>query len=187
MPLEIELLSVGGNMSKMKRKCLQKEISTGARTGLLKRLWQGTRAQELVEFAFVVWILLGFLILVFWVGRAYSVYQAVERAAREGARVYLASSCATCGNTAATSAAAQAAADGVLTAASLDPALATVNPSTVVLVPANLPNYSEVDGVSVQVTYPYRVRLPLLGFLSRRRGRTPTVDITSTVVMKQEY
>ncbi len=167
-------------------KCLQKETSRRGWTAFRRRLSSDTHGTELVEFAFVVWILMGLMILVFWVGRAYSIYQAVERAAREGARVYLASTCATCGN-------AQndptAAINRVLAAASLDPTLAVPAPTFTanqVLVPSNLPNYGQVSGVTVKVTYPFQTGLPELRFMRRSR-RIATIDITATVSMNQEY
>jgi Flp pilus assembly protein TadG len=168
-------------------KCLQKEISTRTRPASLRRLKTETRGAELVEFAYVIWILMGLLILVFWCGRAYSVYQAVERAAREGARVYLASTCATCGN-------AQndptATIDRVLSAASLDPAQAIPPPTFTpnqVLVASNPPNSTQVSGVTVVVSYPLQLNMPLLSWFSANPAMVPSVTIRSTVSMRQEY
>ncbi|HET6145122.1 MAG TPA: TadE/TadG family type IV pilus assembly protein [Candidatus Acidoferrales bacterium] len=170
----------------MTENCLQKETSARKLASFFRRLKSGTSGQELVEFAFVLWILMALYILVFWCGRAYSIYQAVERAAREGARVYLMSTCATCGNTQNDP---TAAINGVLTAASLDPAQAIPAPTFTpnqVFVPANSPNYDQVSGVTVIVNYPFTVNLPLLGFL-QSNGTIPPITITSTVSMKQEY
>jgi Flp pilus assembly protein TadG len=168
-------------------KCLQKEITARARPTLLRRLRRETRGAELVEFAAVIWILMGLLILVFWCGRAYSVYQAVERAAREGARVYLASTCATCGN-------AQndptATINQVLSAASLDPTQALPPPTFTpnqVLVASNPPNSTQVSGVTVVVHYPLQLNMPLLSWMSATPSMIPTIMISSTVSMSQEY
>ncbi len=132
-----------------------------------------------------IWILMALIFWFFGVGRAYSIYQAVERAAREGARVYLASTCATCGNTQGDP---TAAINRVLMAASLDPAQALVPPPQFnqALVAGNLPNYGQVSGVTVTVTYPFQTGLPMLRFLRRSR-RIGTINITATVSMNQEY
>jgi Flp pilus assembly protein TadG len=184
--MEIELLFKRGGRGESMEKCLQKETFTRRITSSFRRLKSGTSGQELVEFAFVIWILMALYILVFWCGRAYSIYEAVERAAREGARVYLMSTCATCGN-------AQndptAAINGVLTAATLDPAQSIPAPTFTpnqVLVPSNLPNYDQISGVTVTVNYPFQVNLPLLGWMSSS-GTIPLINISSTVSMKQEY
>jgi len=167
-------------------KCLQKETFTRMRTVLRRRFACDTRGQELVEFAFVIWILMALYILVFWCGRAYSIYQAVERAAREGARVSLMSSCATCGNAPNDP---TTAINDALTAASLDPSLALPAPTiqqNQTLVPSNSPNYDQVSGVTVTVNYPFQVNLPLLGWMNSS-GTIPSITITSKVSMKQEY
>lgn len=172
-------------------KCLQKEISGRVRVSLYGRLASDTRGQQLMEFAFVVWILMALLILVFWVGRAYSVYQAVERAAREGARVYLASPCATCGSDTGDTVAATTAINNTLAAATLDPTQQTppspVITNAVALVAADSPYYGQVSGVTVTVTYPLQLNLPFLGFLSATPGGIPSVPISSTVSLRQEY
>jgi Flp pilus assembly protein TadG len=166
-------------------KCLQKETFTRVRRVFGRRLASDTRGQELVEFAFVFWILMALYILVFWCGRAYSIYQAVERAAREGARVSLMSSCATCGNAPNDP---TTAINDALTAASLDPSLASITPPAFnqTLVPSNSPNYDQVSGVTVTVGYPFQVNLPLLGWMTSS-GAIPLINISSTVSMKQEY
>src|SRR5215470_6419695 len=53
---------------------------------------------ELVEAAFVLPILLTILLGTIWMGRAYMVYEAITRSAREGARYEVLPTCATCGN-----------------------------------------------------------------------------------------
>lgn len=181
--MEIELLSERGGRGKLMEKCLQKETSTRKLASFFRPLKSGTSGQELVEFAFVLWILMALYILVFWCGRAYSIYQAVERAAREGARVSLMSSCATCGDAPNDP---TAAINGVLSAASLDPTIASVSPINQVLVAGNSPNYDQVSGVTITVSYPFQVNLPLLGFL-QSSGAIPPITISSTVSMKQEY
>ncbi len=61
--------------------------------------WADERAAELVEAALVLPILLTLLLGIFWIGRAFNVYETITRAAREGARYAVLPSCASCGNT----------------------------------------------------------------------------------------
>jgi len=157
-------------------KCLQKETWTRVCGNFLRQLASDSRGNELVEFASVVPVLMMLLIGIFWFGRGYSVYQALGRAAREGARVALAPTCATCGDSVV---GATATIDNALTNSSLDPALANITVSrSQVLVPGNLPNYDQVPGVTVTIRYPLRLRMP---FLPRR------INLTSVVSMRQEY
>ncbi len=67
--------------------------------GCCRTGWADERAQELVEAALVLPILLTFLLGIFWIGRAFNVYETITRAAREGARYAVLPSCASCGNT----------------------------------------------------------------------------------------
>jgi Flp pilus assembly protein TadG len=53
---------------------------------------------ELFEFALIGPLLLTLMLGILWMGRAYSVYEGITRAAREGARYAVLPSCATCGN-----------------------------------------------------------------------------------------
>ncbi|HKT11893.1 MAG TPA: TadE family protein [Terriglobia bacterium] len=60
------------------------------------RRWAEDSAAELVEAAFVLPLLLMLMLGIFWLGRAYNVYETITRAAREGARYAVLPSCATC-------------------------------------------------------------------------------------------
>lgn len=62
----------------------------------LARKWQEDSGAELVEAAFVLPLLLMLLMGIFWLARAYNVYETITRAAREGARYAVLPSCATC-------------------------------------------------------------------------------------------
>src|SRR5581483_163858 len=67
--------------------------------GLLLRMSiAGENGVELVEAAFVLPVLLTILLGTIWTGRAYMVYEAITRSAREGARYEVLPNCATCGN-----------------------------------------------------------------------------------------
>ena len=61
--------------------------------------WTPSTGAELLEMAFILPTLLSLVIGVIWLGRAYNVYESMTRAAREGARVAVANTCASCGNT----------------------------------------------------------------------------------------
>jgi len=155
--METELLLERGGTGKLMAKCLQTETSTGVWTRLRRRLVSDTRGQELVEFAFLFPVLMMLLMGIFYFGRAISVYEALGRAAREGARVALASSCATCGDSTNNTAAAQAAIDNALTAASLDPALALPTPTINQTTGADTgdPANYQFNAVTVTVSYPF--------------------------------
>ena len=72
-----------------------------------------------MEMALALPLLLTLLIGIFWGSRAYNIYETITRAAREGARVAVAPSCATCGNTSPTSSTIQTAVDNVLASANM--------------------------------------------------------------------
>jgi|HubBroStandDraft_3_1064219.scaffolds.fasta_scaffold417809_1 Flp pilus assembly protein TadG len=161
-------------------KCLQKEISTSPGPGLLRRLRADIRGQELVEFAFVFPILFALLIGIFWLGRMVSVYEAIERAAREGARAALATTCASCGD-ANNYGAAATAVNNALTAASLDPTLATVSPPAQAVLNTGDPANYQVNGVTEIVTYPVQLNIPFTSV------NGVTINLSSTVTMRQEF
>jgi TadE-like protein len=62
----------------------------------LVRKWREDSGAELVEAALVLPMLLMLVLGIFWLGRAYNVYETITRAAREGARYAVLPSCATC-------------------------------------------------------------------------------------------
>ena len=136
----------------MKHMCLQKEISTRVHASLPRRLASDARGAELLEFALVLPVLVSLLLGAVWIGRAVSVYQALGRAAREGARVYLASTCAkSCGNgqTDPTTTI-----DNALTAASLDYTQASVSfNNNQTLDPGDPANYQVAGVTAVSYTH----------------------------------
>jgi len=103
-------------------------MTTAVKTRRLRRSSRWTRESgaELMEMAFVLPILLSLLFGVIWLGRAYNIYETMTRAAREGARVAAASSCATCGNAAATVANVENAVMNSLSAANIDTTKVTI-------------------------------------------------------------
>jgi Flp pilus assembly protein TadG len=179
--LEIELLFEAGGRVKLMAKCLQKETFTRVRALFRKRLAADTRGQELMEFALVLPAVMMLLMGIFYLGRAISVYEALGRAAHEGARAVLATSCATCGN-AVNYGAATTPINNALLAASLDPSQATVSsPSAIVpLNPGDPTNY-QVNGVTVQIQYPVQLNIPFTSL------NATTITLSQTVTMRQEF
>jgi Flp pilus assembly protein TadG len=106
--------------------------SQGRRRGAVR--WTRTSGSQLVEMALILPVLLSLLLGVVWIGRAYNIYETMTRGAREGARVAAASSCASCGNTAATVASVENAVLDSLTASNID--------TTKVLIPTCAGNLS---------------------------------------------
>ena len=162
-------------------KCLQKETFTRIRTVFRRRLASDTRGQELLEFALVLPALLMLLLGIVYLGRAVSVYQALGRAAREGARVALAPTCATCGDTN-NYAAGQTAITEALQADSLDPSLVVPAPTiTPILLNGSDPTNYQVNGVTVQVYYQFPLNIPFTGL------NGTTLTLSQTVTMRQEF
>jgi hypothetical protein len=78
--------------------CLRYRTLQGVKRFFLRTVINGESGVELVEAAFVLPVLLMLLLGIVWMGRGYMVYEAITRAAREGARYEVLPSCATCGN-----------------------------------------------------------------------------------------
>jgi Flp pilus assembly protein TadG len=158
--------------------CLQKEISTRVHATLPRRLASEARGTELLEFAMVLPILVMLLLGAVWIGRAVSVYEALGRAAREGARVYLASTCATCGNAQTDP---TTTIDNALTAASLDYTQASVSFNKNQALDLGDPSNFQVSGVTVEVIYPIKLYIPFTPW------NGAPFRLRSTVTMRQEF
>jgi Flp pilus assembly protein TadG len=148
-----------------------------------QRSWATETGAELVEAAFILPLLLTLLFGIFWIGRAYNVYQTITRAAREGARVAVAPSCATCGNSFPSNSSVTSAINDALQAASLDPA--NVSPAIsitrqLVLNPTD-PAANRVQGIVITFGYPFKLVIPF----------TPVnltqITINTKVQMRQEF
>jgi Flp pilus assembly protein TadG len=156
----------------------------------LKKIASGTTGSEIAEAALVLPIFFMILLGIYWFGRAFNTYATINHAAREGARVGVAQTCAACGNTPPSVTAIGTQVAAALQASSLDPgqATATAEPANrpacgggtaacqspvgqpnicvyynVQLQPsASLPSGSGAPacGVSVQFQYPYQFYLP---------------------------
>jgi Flp pilus assembly protein TadG len=139
------------------------------------------RGAELVEAAFVLPLLLTLLIGVFWAGRAYNIYETITRAAREGARVAVAPTCATCGNSFPASTAVQTAVNNVLTSANMNTSGGGVNINIQQHQQLGLdPNNPVAQWTIVSVTYPYQFTLPFSSL------NMATINISTQVQMLEE-
>lgn len=153
-----------------------------------RRRWTAMTGSQLVEMGFILPILLSMLLGVIWMGRAYNIYETMTRAAREGARVAAANSCASCGNAAATVGNVENAVMNSLTASNID--------ATKVLVPAcagnlstkicylrnfQLNNAGDVPielGVVVSLSYQIKFPIPFLTM--------SPITVTARAQMRQE-
>src|SRR5438309_8583542 len=68
----------------------------------LKNFLCEDRAQEIAEAAVVLPLTMMLLLGIYWFGRVYNIYGTITHAAREGARIATAPTCAMCGNVATT-------------------------------------------------------------------------------------
>jgi Flp pilus assembly protein TadG len=177
----------------------------GIRASKMNKVKMGWRflhdcsGQELLEMAFILPFLLVLVVGIFWAARACNVYETVNRAAREGARVAVAPTCFACGNSfVSVSESTCTATDPValavinsLKAASLP---CTSNPPVTVSIQPHQKLGDDATGSNTQwtvvtVTYPYKFYLPLP--LLRTSGgqpysAIPTINISATAQMVEE-
>jgi TadE-like protein len=155
----------------------------------LRKIVTGTAGSEIAEAALVLPIFFMIMLGIYWFGRAFNVYATINHAAREGARVAVAQTCATCstpnGQPSLTAVAGQV--KQALQASSLDPGQVTNlgtartacgggtakcqtpglgEPNICIYYNVQLPSTLVTDsgtpgcGVSVQFQYPYQFTLP---------------------------
>jgi Flp pilus assembly protein TadG len=147
---------------------------------------------ELVEFAFVVPLLLTLLLGIVWMGRAYNIYQTITRAAREGARYSVLPSCATCGGTMADTYASVNTCLGTgsnaftnfvspaLQASSLNPASVLNYCQAAIVLNPNTDTSVQQCGVAISFKYPVPLAIPFTSF------RAMTINIPTQVQMRME-
>ena len=143
-------------------------------------------AVELFEFALVVPVLLMLLLGIFWVGRAYNVYETITRAAREGARYAVLPSSAGSGNAYADTPS-SACASGTNTFNNyVSPVLISAG-----LDPSKIQNYCQKTlwlentspqqcGVEINFTYPVQLAIPFTSL------NGTTINIPTRAQMRQE-
>jgi Flp pilus assembly protein TadG len=138
---------------------------------------------ELVETGLVLTILLTLMVGIFWLGRAYNIYETITRAAREGARFAVSPSCATCGNAFPSDAEVDAVINSALSASALNPA--NVSPAISIMrdqiLDPNAPTANQVAGVIVSFGYPVQLFIPFTSL------RSSSFTITTQVQMRQEF
>jgi Flp pilus assembly protein TadG len=121
---------------------------------LLSRLCRETSASQIAEAALVLPIVFTLLLGIFWVGRAMNVQATINQAARQGARVAVTATCATCGNSPLSVDQVAALVGAALQASRRDPSLVVPNTSAtyvncgtqpaVCLQPATAPNIPKI-------------------------------------------
>lgn len=155
--------------------------------GRWKKAAGETRGQEIAEAAVVLPLVFMLLLGIYWFGRAYNIYATITHAAREGARVAVVSNCATCGNTAPSTAAITSRVTQTLQASKIDPGQIGASTPPLSLPPcpgSSPPNTCQLDsttnitvctnvqltpttstgppacGLAVSFRYPYQFLLP---------------------------
>ena len=165
-------------------KTSTKSASLGSRG-----LWREERGAEVVEFAFVVPLLLALLVGIVWAARAYNVHETVTRAAREGARVAVAPTCFGCGTSGAflSSSGGCGGGDAIDTAvvSSLTASGLPCTPSVTVSVTQHSKLGDDKAGSAtpwtvVTVTYPFQLVVPFTSV------NLTTVNISATAQMVEE-
>lgn len=187
--------------------CARKRTSLKTALSNWRARGRDERGVELMEFALILPLFLAMLFGIVWLGSAYNVYETITRAAREGARVAVARTCATCGNTAIANTTVQNAVNGVLQASSLNSTLAITTCPAPTLpcncpvnnicigwdIPLNTdsliggeptsPNEPQELGVVVSITYPYLVNVP---FATWNGANGTAINISTEVEMREE-
>ena len=133
----------------------------------LKKIATGTTGSEIAEAALVLPIFFLIMLGIYWFGRAFNTYATINHAAREGARLAVAQTCAACGN-----------ARPSLTA------IGTQVYYNVQLQPAaslSAGSGAPGCGVSVQFQYPYQFYLPFTSLNMQQ------VTLNAGVQMSAEY
>jgi len=134
-------------------------MKTNQRDGWRKRLSCDAAGAEIAEAAVVLPLLFMLLFGIMWFARAFNIYTAVNRAAREGALVAAAPNCASCGNTFRNSAYIQSnVVNPILVAAHLDPGQVQ-NFNVLWNQPLNPGSPLVENGTVVSLDYPFNFKL----------------------------
>jgi Flp pilus assembly protein TadG len=186
-------------------KMLRHRRITGRGSSQLLRRCGEDSGAELVEAAFALPLLLTLLLGIFWMGRAYDIYETITRAAREGVRYAVLPSCASCSPanqvtdvyTAAGTTASPACIGSIgnstyeftnyvapsLLASSLDPnnqvLQQTYCQQAVVMNPTS-PAAAQECGIQISFKYPVLFAIPFTSL------NATTIDIPTSVTMRME-
>ncbi|HEV2388222.1 MAG TPA: TadE/TadG family type IV pilus assembly protein [Candidatus Acidoferrales bacterium] len=160
---------------------------TGGRKVCLRGTGQRERGSEMLEFAFVVTLLMMLLMGIVTFARAYNIYQSILRAAREGARMAVLPNCATCGNTYIDPSTGVTQANSAIFSTYISPALraANLNPNSVQAYSESIGWLNSGDteqhcGVAISFQYPYQLALPFTS------ANFTTLNIPVQVQMRRE-
>jgi Flp pilus assembly protein TadG len=168
-----------------------------SRKKVLRARPRGERGAEILEFAFVFTLLAALALGIMAFARAYNVYQTINRAAREGARMAALPSSVYDGNTFIDGSTTYTAPDSPIFTDYIAPALRAANLGTSSCASSTstncITNYNEeigwLDpsgttdnqcGVSISFTYPYQLSIPFIG------SGIGTLDLTANVQMRRE-
>jgi Flp pilus assembly protein TadG len=138
--------------------CHQLKTPSRSRTPF-RTVYRKECGAELLEVALTIPILLALLLGILSFTRAYNAYQTITRAAREGARTLVLTTCATCGNASVQSSTARSVVNGVLTSANFTPSNVTNYAATYVWIDASAATPQQC-GVNISFNYPYQILLP---------------------------
>lgn len=174
--------------------CTQPKTVAGLIRLRLSTAKRDDRGAELFEFALVLPLLLTLLLGIFWMARAYNIYQTITRAAREGARVAVVRTCATCGNAIPSNASVRTAVTDSLSASSLDPTKVSNSysgtcpsgqtcdcPTGDICIIRDVPLNSSTPpelGVVVGLGYPVDFPIPFVN--------VPSITVSTQVQMREE-
>ena len=175
---------------------------------LMSRLGSETQASEVAEAALVLPLVFMLFLGIFWFGRAFNTYATINHAAQEVARMGVAQTCASCGNSHMQTSDATNLLNSLLQASSVDPSkiIEYAPPASDCDPPFPTPHqvsqignngnveyfnyvrltpsdsaYPSVCGVRVTFQYPYQFWLP---FTSLNKQQ---IILTADVQMKGEY
>ena len=152
----------------------------------VRRILLADSAVELFEFALVAPLMLMLLLGIFWIGRAYNVYETITRAAREGARYAVLPSSAGAGNAYADTPSSACAAgtnafnncvSPVLTSSGLDPTKVQNYCQRTLWLENTNPRQC---GVEINFTYPVQLAIPFTSL------NGTTISIQTRAQMRQE-
>jgi Flp pilus assembly protein TadG len=136
---------------------------------------------ELLEFALILPVLMTLLVGIFWMARAYNVYETIARAAREGARTSVAPTCSTCGDNFPTQNTVKTAVTNSLAASGMATSGTGITITVLQHQQLNLDAKNPTAlWTVVQVNYPFQFVLPFTSMSAT------TISMTSTAQMVEE-
>ena len=173
--------------------------TTGCHSARFVRKWKDESGAEIVEAAFVLPLLLMLLLGIFWLGRAYNVYETITRAAREGTRYAVLPSCVSCSPsnsmpetyTAAGTSTSPACLGNptdeftnyvtpALLASNLDPNVVKNFCQQAVVINPDTDSSAWQCGVQISFQYPFQLAIPFTSLYAT------TIDIPTSVTMRME-